>query len=67
MRKIHLLYGIVVLRKGAFIRFCTVFEEIQQIFRVIPSGAQANKTRTEKRDLLVPRIQKFNDLIHLTV
>ena len=43
------------------LRFCTVFEEIQQFFRV------KNKTRAEKRNLLVPRIQKFNELIKLAI
>jgi len=43
--------------------FCTVFEEIRQFFRMIPSGAQANKTRAERRRLISPRIQGFNNLI----
>ena len=40
------------------LRFCTVFEEIQQFFRM------KSKTRAEKKNLLVPQIQKFNDLIY---
>ena len=38
--------------------FCTVFEEIHQYFYM------KNKTRAERRSLIVPRFQAFNDLLH---
>jgi len=38
--------------------FCTVFEEIHQYFHM------KNKTRAERRRLIVPRFQAFNDLLH---
>ncbi len=46
--------------------FCTAFEEIRQFFRMIPSGAQANKTRSERRKLIVLRINRFNKLMTST-
>ena len=39
------------------LRFCTVFEEIQQFFRI------KNKSRSMKRNLIAPKIRKFNNLI----
>ena len=39
--------------------FCTVFEEIRQYFRM------KNKSRSERRGLIAPRIQAFNKLITL--
>ncbi len=38
------------------LRFCTVFEEIRQFFRM------KNKTRAEKRRIFAPRFQTFNQL-----
>jgi len=42
------------------LRFCTVFEEIQQFFRI------KNKSRSKKRNLIAPRIREFNNLIFKT-
>ena len=40
--------------------FCTVFEEIQQLFRM------ANKTRAERRKIIASKIQDFNYLFSET-
>ena len=37
--------------------FCTTFEEIRQFFRM------KNKTRSENRRSIVPKIEEFNNLI----
>jgi len=39
--------------------FCTVFEEIQQLF------LRKDKSRAERRCLLSPKIQEFNDLLKI--
>ena len=41
--------------------FCTAFEEIRQFFRM------KNKTRTESRKLIAPRINEFKQLMTLAV
>jgi len=41
--------------------FCTAFEEIRQFFRM------KGKSRSERRKLLTPKIQKFNQLITIGV
>lgn len=38
------------------LKFCTVFEEVRQFFRM------KNKTRSERRSLLTSRIQGFQNL-----
>jgi transposase-like protein len=38
--------------------FCTAFEELRQFFRI------KNKTRAERRSLIVPKFQEFNDLLN---
>ena len=38
------------------LKFCTVFEEIRQFFRM------KHKTRSERRELILSRIKGFNDL-----
>ena len=39
------------------LKFCTVYEEVRQFFRM------KNKTRAERRCLLAPRIQGFQNLL----
>ena len=41
--------------------FCTAFEEIRQFFRM------KNKTRSESRKLIAPRINEFKQLMTLAV
>lgn len=47
--------------------FCYAFEEIQQFFRMIPFGAQANNTRAERRNMIVSKINNFNELLTIAV
>ncbi len=41
--------------------FCTAFEEIRQLFRA------KEKTRSQRRCFLAPKIQKFHQLLTVTV
>ena len=43
------------------LKFCTAFEEIRQFFRM------KNKTRTERRRMIVPKITGFNELFTVTI
>ena len=57
-RGIKSRYGVMKGFKDIFcaLRFCTVFEEIRQFFRM------KNKTRAEKRQLFMSRFQAFHQL-----